>query len=94
MKKKIKSIIKKVVAVPMAAVTGCMLIASSNTINAFASQKEDEVIKLRVCNWEEYIDIGEWEEDEVIDLEDGTEIFGENSMIDDFEDWYYEMESR
>lgn len=90
MKKKIKSIIKKVVAVPMAAVTGCMLIASSNTINAFASQKEDEVIKLRVCNWEEYIDIGEWEEDEVIDLEDGTEIFGENSMIDDFEDWYYE----
>ena len=26
----------------------------------------------------------------MIDLEDGTEIFGENSMVTDFENWYYE----
>lgn len=54
------------------------------------AKQEDEVIKLRVCNWEEYIDLGDWGEEELIDLEDGTEIFGANSMVDDFEDWYYE----
>lgn len=54
------------------------------------AKQDDSVIKLRVCNWEEYIDLGDWDEEEIIDLEDGTEIFGENSMVDDFEDWYYE----
>lgn len=48
----------------------------------------DEVT-LRVCNWEEYIDLGDWGEDEIIDLESG-DVFGENSMIDDFEQWYYD----
>lgn len=51
--------------------------------------KSDETIVLRVSNWEEYIDEGDWGEDEVIDLE-SEEIFGENSLVDDFEDWYYE----
>ncbi len=46
-------------------------------------------IVLRVCNWEEYIDTGEWDQEEAIDLESGT-ILGENSMIEDFEEWYYE----
>jgi len=49
----------------------------------------DDVIVLRVANWEEYIDLGDWDEEELIDLEDGTEIIGENSLIDDFENWYY-----
>ena len=31
----------------------------------------DDTIVIRVCNWEEYIDEGEWGEDEVIDLESG-----------------------
>ncbi len=52
------------------------------------NRKEEEVV-LRVCSWEEYIDEGDWGEDEVIDLESG-DIFGENHMADDFEDWYYE----
>ncbi len=39
-----------------------------------------EEVVLRVCNWEEYIDLGGWGEDEVIDLESGN-IFGENSKI-------------
>lgn len=47
----------------------------------------DRKVVLRVCNWEEYIDLGEWEEDEVIDLESG-DIFGENSLVSDFEAWY------
>ena len=46
-------------------------------------------VTLRVCNWEEYIDLGNWDEEETIDLESG-DIIGENSMVEDFEQWYYE----
>lgn len=53
------------------------------------NSESGEVI-LRVCNWEEYIDEGDWGEDELIELDDGTRIIGENAMIQDFEDWYYE----
>ena len=35
-----------------------------------ASAAEDEVV-LRICNWEEYIDLGDWDEEETIDLESG-----------------------
>lgn len=55
---------------------------------AAANDGEEEVV-LRVSNWEEYIDEGEWDEEETIDLESG-DILGENSLVDDFEDWYYE----
>ena len=54
------------------------------------SAEESEEIVLRVANWEEYIDEGDWDEDEVIELENGVSILGENSMVDDFEEWYYE----
>ena len=50
-------------------------------------------IILRVCNWEEYIDLGDWDEDEVIDLDSGS-IIGENPMIEDFQDWYEEEYGR
>lgn len=66
---------------------GSFLSLASPVMQSQAANK-DEVI-LRVCNWEEYIDLGEWEEDEVIDLESG-DIFGENSMVEDFEEWYEE----
>ena len=52
------------------------------------SDKAKEVI-LRVCNWEEYIDLGDWDEEETIDLDSG-DVIGESSMIEDFERWYYE----
>lgn len=48
-------------------------------------KKSEEVITLRVCSWEEYIDLGDW--DEVIDLESG-DIKGENSMVEDFTEWF------
>ena len=38
---------------------------------------------------EEYIDYGDWDDDEAIELESGT-IMGENDIMTDFEDWYYE----
>jgi len=53
-------------------------------------EQEDDAIVLRVSNWEEYIDEGEWEEDEVIDIDDDTNIIGVNSLVDDFQDWFYE----
>ena len=52
-----------------------------------AAESEEKAVTLRVCNWEEYIDLGDW--DETIDLESG-DIIGENSMVEDFEEWYYE----
>ena len=53
------------------------------------SKAQAKEVTLRVCNWEEYIDLGDWDDDETIDLESG-DIIGRNSMVKDFEDWYYE----
>lgn len=54
-----------------------------------AAAAETPEVTLRVCSWEEYIDLGGWDEEETIDLESG-DIRGEQSMVEDFEDWYYE----
>lgn len=51
---------------------------------------DKDVVTLRVCNWEEYIDEGDWDEDELIELDSGDEIFGESPIYEEFEDWYYE----
>ena len=73
-------------------VTAAFLITSvimTNFIPASAAAEADKPVVLRVCNWEEYIDQGDWDDDEVIDLESG-DVFGQNPMVKDFEDWYYE----
>lgn len=51
--------------------------------------KSDDVIVLRVSNWEEYLDEGDWEEEDAIELEDGSRICPKNSMLQDFEKWFY-----
>lgn len=66
------------------------VLMSSICLVGCSSEEEESVIKLRVCNWEEYIDLGDWDEDELIDLEDGTNILGEESLVDEFEEWYFE----
>ncbi len=58
-------------------------------VTAFSAKKKDDVIRLRVCNWEEYIDFGDWDEEETIDLP-SADIIGVNAMWKDYEDWYYE----
>ena len=78
---------KRLTAVLTAA--ALMLPASSAAVFAAEAPAPGSKVTLRVCNWEEYIDLGDWGEDEVIDLESG-DIFGENSMIEDFEEWYRE----
>ena len=55
---------------------------------AGCGNEEAGAVTLRVCNWEEYIDEGGWEEDEVIELDDGTRILGSNSLVEEFEEWY------
>ena len=67
-----------------------LLAAGALSAGAFAQTQTEEgreKVTLRICNWEEYIDLGDWEEDEVIDLESG-DIRGENSLVEDFETWY------
>ncbi len=66
----------------------CMTTVMSGAFAGEVKAANEKVI-LRVCNWEEYVDLGEWDEEEVIDLESG-DIFGENSLIEDFEEWYLE----
>ncbi len=52
---------------------------------------ESDAIVLRVSNWEEYIDEGEWDlEEDAIELSDGSIICPETGMIEDFEVWFYE----
>ena len=77
---------KRISAAAVAAVMGASVV-SAIPVQAAGNQSENDTIVLRVCNWEEYIDEGGWEDDEVIDLDSGY-IFGENSMIQDFEQWY------
>ena len=60
--------------------------SSAAPMTAQASSNTGKVV-LRVCSWEEYIDLGDWDEEETIDLESG-DIIGENSMVEDFEEWY------
>lgn len=50
----------------------------------------DKTTVLRVASWEEYIDEGGWSEEERITLENGTEVFGDESMVRLFEQWYEE----
>ncbi len=57
---------------------------------AASSQKDDEPVTLRVCSWEEYIDLGDWDEEELIELDNGVEIFGEDALYREFEQWYYD----
>ena len=54
------------------------------------SETTDSTTVLRICNWEEYIDEGDWDEDEAIKLSDDNIILGDNAMINDFEEWYYD----
>lgn len=70
----------------------CVFGLAAMTFSGCADKNENVV--LRVCSWEEYIDLGEWDDDELIDVEnpygeEGNEgIIGVNSMVDDFTEWF------
>lgn len=64
-----------------------LLVLSLFLFSGCSSKTKDAALTLRICNWEEYIDEGGWEEDETIDLND-KDIIGVNNMLKDFTDWY------
>ncbi len=75
------------------AASACALLAASS-LTLFGCGGTTDVITLRICNWEEYIDLGDWGDDELIDIENNFAenpedgVFGENSMVDDFVEWF------
>ena len=77
--------------ISFAAVCGVL---GASVIPLSACAKSEEVLTLRVANWEEYIDLGDWGEDELIDIQnpyaenpdDG--IIGRNSIVNDFTEWF------
>lgn len=76
---------KRISAVSAALALG----ASCLTLTACGGSEEK--IVLRVCSWEEYIDLGEWDEEERIEIDNPFAeggVFGENSMVDDFTEWF------
>ena len=72
-----------------AAVMTAAGVSAAVPAKALAADGSGETVVLRVSNWEEYIDLGDWDEEETIELESGN-IIGENSMMEDFEEWYKE----
>ena len=90
----IRHLTKKVIKVSLAMILVVEMLSGSITgvWKGFNSTKteaaDNDTITLRICNWEEYIDEGGWNADETIDLE-STYIRGDNSMVDDFVQWYY-----
>lgn len=71
----------------------CTVFSLSLTCSAAAKAgnggEKEKQVTLRISNWEEYIDLGGWDEKDTIDLESG-DIIGKNSIVKDFTDWYYE----
>ena len=65
------------------------------TVPVFAAAgctDEEETVVLRVSNWEEYIDLGGWDDEEAIDIANAytgeDHIMGVNSVVDDFTEWF------
>ena len=75
------------------ALFSALIIALALPITLAGCSNKSDTVVLRVCSWEEYIDLGKWEEDELIDIDNPYNpelggVFGENSMVDDFVEWF------
>ncbi len=67
----------------------CLCVILTLFLVPSAPATAEEGVTLRISNWEEYLDFGDWDEDEAIELESDT-ILGVNHMVLDFEEWYEE----
>ena len=70
-----------------ASILSALILAGLIIPFAGCGEEAEKTVTLRVSSWEEYIDLGEWDEEEAIDLESFT-ICPENSMVDDFTEWF------
>lgn len=96
MKKSERNVSKRSLSVKIAGISLFVMIAgiSSYCTGLYdVAAKDDDVVTLRVCNWEEYIDEGGWDDDETIELPEG-DIIGVNPLYKDFEQWYYDTYHR
>lgn len=96
MKKSERNISKRSLSVKIAGISLAVMLAgiSSYCTGLYdVAAKDDDVVTLRVCNWEEYIDEGGWDDDETIELPEG-DIIGVNPLYKDFEQWYYDTYHR
>lgn len=84
-----KKTVNMILLVICTVLAAALIPAPVSPVRTMADDGNTEKVVLRVCNWEEYIDEGIWEDDEVIDLESG-DIIGEDPLIKDFEEWYLE----
>lgn len=76
-------------------ISACVLLSGSIIPLVGCAPAKDETVVLKVANWEEYIDLGDWDEADLVDVEnpyspDG--IIGVNSMMDDFAEWFAEQD--
>lgn len=69
--------------------TGGLLLGSLPLLSGCGAAKDDEIV-LRVANWEEYMDEGDWDEEDAVEFSDGTILCPESSLVEDFEEWYYD----
>lgn len=67
----------------------CELFLALIFLSACGRTASDTLV-LRVANWEEYVDEGDWDAEEEIVLGNGKSIYGERSVIQDFEEWFEE----
>lgn len=85
-----KRSVRRLLAAGLLCCMGVLQFGDTAQVYAEETQKENPgKVTLRICNWEEYMDLGDWDEEETIDLESG-DIIGKNSMVEDFEQWYEE----
>ena len=70
---------------------GILLIGIFLTLLSSCGKEETDTIVLRISNWDEYIDEGDWEEEDAVSLSDRTIILPQNSLIEDFQDWFYQV---
>lgn len=68
-----------------------LVFVNMSTLTGCNKEEGEDVIVLRVSNWEEYIDEGDWDEEETIELENGTVICPETGIVEDFEEWFFEV---
>ncbi len=70
-----------------------VLFACALPLTLAGCSESAETVVLRVCSWEEYIDLGGWNDDELIEIdnpfdEEAGGVIGINSMVDDFTEWF------
>ncbi|MDE6104643.1 MAG: extracellular solute-binding protein [Clostridia bacterium] len=77
----------------IAAVSAALALVGAYGATFAGCSKKDDTVTLRVSSWEEYIDLGGWKDDELIEIDNPYNeelggVIGKNSMVEDFTEWF------